>query len=185
MEPFSLRTARLVLDPPRSEDIDLTAAYCTDPEFERFMAATPWPYERHHAEWFIEEFVPQAWAEGAEWTWAIRGADAGPMLGIVGMRLRSGMIGYWIGKPHRGFGFMSEAAAAVVASTFERSAFDRVGWECVRGNVASLRVARRVGFRYTGEAPSTIPYRTGEHVPLWTGELLRGESREPKSGWPV
>ena len=184
MEPFSLRTARLVLDPPRSEDIDLTALYCTDPLFERYMA-TPWPYERHHAEWFIDEFVPKAWSEGSEWTWAIRRSSGGPLLGIIGMRLHSGTIGYWIGEPHRGQGFMSEAAAAVVDATFERSERDSVLWECVSGNVASALVAKRTGFDFTGERVGAILDRNGDANLSWTGELARADSRDIKPGWPV
>lgn len=184
MEPFSLRTPRLVLDRLRSSDIDATAEYCADPLFERYMS-TPWPYERHHAEEFIGEFAPKGWSDDSEWTWAIRREPDGPLLGVIGMRLHSGMIGYWIGEPHRGQGFMSEAATAAVDAVFERGGLERVLWECVSGNAASARVAKRVGFSYTGERLGTIPDRDGALRVSWTGELSRADPRGIKSGWPL
>ena len=57
MHPFELTTARLVLNQPNADDVEDIARYCTDPLFEQFMV-TPWPYERQHAEWFVEQAVP-------------------------------------------------------------------------------------------------------------------------------
>lgn len=184
MDPFGLKTPRLVLDQPNLADVDLIAEYASDPVFEAYMA-TPWPYERHHAESFVGEFVPGSWASGSEWTWAIREASTGPLLGMIGIRLPSGMLGFWLGAPHRGSGIMSEAVSAVVDAVFERTDADRILWECVLGNEASLSVARKTGFRFTGSAPGMVPTRTGESVVSWTAELRRDDSRVPKSGWPT
>ena len=184
MEPFVLRTERLTLNQPNDGDVELIAEFCADPAFERFMT-TPWPYERHHAESFVEEFVPKGWANETEWTWAIREATGGPLRGMIGIRLGSGMIGFWLGAPHQGHGIMSEAAAAVIDATFARTKLDGILWECVLGNEASLSVARKLGFGFTGQALGMVPSRTGESVPSWTAELHRNDSREPKPGWPL
>lgn len=184
MEPFALQTRRFVLDQPAVADVDDIATYCADPVFEPFMT-TPWPYEREDAVGFVGAFVPGGWASDAEWTWAIRDAAGAPLLGVIGVRLGSGMVGFWLGAPHRGRGVMPEALGAVVDAVFARTDLPAVRWECVVGNTASARVAHKSGFSYTGEGPGLIPGRDGEPVTVWEGRLARGDARAPKEGWPT
>jgi len=184
MEPFSLTTKRLVLDQPTIRDIDNIVLYCTEPVFKEFMT-TPWPYQRQHAESFVSRFVPHGWSSGTEWTWAIRGRDSQDMIGAISIRTGSGMVGYWLGRRHRGRGVMTEALRAVIDAVFDRSDRQHVRWECVVGNVASLRVAKSVGFRFTGEQLGIIPGRDGDLTPSWTGILSRVHDRTPQLGWPI
>ena len=185
MKPVELRTTRLVLDQPRLDDADLIAQYCADPLFENYMT-TPWPYQRRHAVGFIEEYVPAGWSGDAEFTWAVRLADVdGPasFLGVIGFRVARGDLGYWLGAPHRGRGFMPEAATAVVDWLFEQG-HDEIEWECVVGNLASSAVARKVGFTFTGQRASDIPDRRGAAQACWSGVLGSTDSRSQKPGWP-
>lgn len=183
MRPFELSTARLVLNRPGAGDVEDIADYCTDPLFERFMV-TPWPYERKHAEWFVAHAVPQGWADGTEWNWAIRAKGNDRILGMIGVRFPDGMIGYWLGLPHRRNRFMSEAVRGVVEAVFDRSDLRQLRWECRLGNTSSLRTAQRTGFTYAGISSGAIPGRDGKPVMSWTGTLERDDSREPKPGWP-
>lgn len=188
MIPIELRTARLLLDQPGDDDIDVIAESCTDPVFERFMT-TPWPYEREHAVGYVHEFVPGNWATGREATWALRHPERG-FLGVVGLSLSrpdrpGGMIGFWLSAAHRGQGFLPEAAAAVIDWGFDSAGLDVIRWEAVVPNVSSLVAARKLGFRFTGERPSEIDGRDGERVLSWHAELLADESRAPKDGWPL
>lgn len=184
MEPFELRTSRLILNQLGTNDIDAITEYCSEPVFEHFMT-TPWPYERHHAEWFVTVGVPEGWSTGNEWTWAIRTSDDGPLLGVVCIRLHSGSIGYWLGADHRGDGIMSEAVRAVVDATFTQTDRKEIRWECVAGNSASMRVARSVGFTYTGEAICEEPSRTGEPATSWTAVLRRNNANFRSENWPA
>lgn len=184
MAPFVLVTERLLLDQPGSRDVDDIALYCSDPIFETFMVL-PWPYRREHAAYFVDEFVPQGWAADREWTWAVRAGAGLPLLGVVGVRLDSGMVGYWLGAPHRGRGLMAEALRAVIGAVFDRGARRELLWECVVGNQASLGVARGAGFRFAGVGPSIIAARDGTSRDSWTGVLSSDEDRQPKEGWPV
>ena len=184
MDPFTVRTERFLLDQPTKSDVDDISRYCSEPVFEKYMV-TPWPYKREHAESFVNDFVPAGWARNDEWTWAIREDNGGPLLGVVGIRLVSGMVGYWLGAPHRGQGVMPEALAAVIEAAFERTARDDVLWECVVGNIASLRVAQKVGFRYAGQDSGMILGRDGSPIPSWTGSLDRDATRTPQHGWPA
>jgi hypothetical protein len=55
----------------------------------------------------------------------------------------------------------------------------------VLGNEASVSVARKVGFSYTGEGPANVPARDGSRPPAWHGVIRSTDSRTPKPGWPV
>ncbi|HEU4849226.1 MAG TPA: N-acetyltransferase, partial [Terrimesophilobacter sp.] len=60
-----METGPLLLDQPVAADVDAIARYCQDPVFERFMTL-PWPYERKHAAFFVNEYVPGGWSRGDE-----------------------------------------------------------------------------------------------------------------------
>ena len=101
------------------------------------------------------------------------------------MRLEGGMVGYWLGSPYRGRGILPESLEAVIDTTFARTDVDRMRWECTVGNVASMRVAQKCGFRFTGEQTGRIPNRDGSPIQCWAGELPRTDDRTPKEGWPA
>jgi RimJ/RimL family protein N-acetyltransferase len=181
MRPVILQTVRLVLDQPTLADVDLVTEYCQDPIFEKFML-TPWPYQRSDAEKFIGTVIPMLWDDDLEYTWALR--HDGEFLGLVGFRTRANDVGYWLGAPHRGHGFMPEALGAVADFAFERSP-RALHWECIPGNLASAGVARTSGFTFLGEGASLYPDRRGAKAVAWRGSLSPTDSREPKPGWPV
>jgi RimJ/RimL family protein N-acetyltransferase len=189
MKAVDLRSERLLLDQPTLDDVDLIARYCTDPLFEEYLT-TPWPYTRDHAVGFVTRLVPDGWSRKSEFTWAIRHAegadpeaDDGELLGVIGWRSGGHDVGFWLGAPHRGNGYMPEALNAVLDWVFLRGE-QRVVWECIEGNVASLTVARKVGFRFTGNGPSLITGRDGTHPPAWHAEIAASDPRRPRPGWP-
>lgn len=181
MMPIALVTERLVLDSPTLADRDLVTEYCRDPLFERVML-TPWPYQPEHAEFFLGTVVPKGWERDTEYTWAIR--RDGVFLGMIGYRSTLQDVGYWLGAPHRGFGYLPEALAAVADWLFEQG-LEQLLWECVPGNIASTRAAAKVGFTFTGEKTSALHSRGGGYDLAWHGQLRPDDSREPKEGWPV
>lgn len=184
MDPVTLDTARMVLDTPLLSDAPLVANYCTDPLFEAFMA-TPWPYRTSDAAYFLSKVVPDGWVTGYELTWALRASTAGPLMGVIGWRPRLGDIGYWLGAPHRGSGLMTEAVNAVTDWIFATQSVAAIGWECFFGNLASMSVARKAGFTFTGEGPSHIVARDGGHPLSWHGVIGRGDPHSPTPGWPA
>jgi RimJ/RimL family protein N-acetyltransferase len=180
MKPVTLQSARLLLDQPTAADIDLVTEYCQDPVFEDYMV-TPWPYVRADAEVFICTLVPEWWESESEYTWALR-LD-GLLIGVVGYRTRGKDIGFWLGAPHRGRGYMREAVMVILDWIFERTD-DDVLWECIPGNVASAAVARKSGFRFRGEGAAVFANRDGNHPTAWKATIAKTDSRDPKAGWP-
>jgi [ribosomal protein S5]-alanine N-acetyltransferase len=61
-----------------------------------------------------------------------------------------GELGYWIGKPHIGQGYMTEALTIIVAHSFSSLKLHRLEAACVPENEPSQRVLRRAGFRAEG-----------------------------------
>ncbi|SDS25314.1 GNAT family N-acetyltransferase [Microterricola viridarii] len=185
MDIVALRTERLVLDQLQEGDVDAITAYCQDPLFERYLTV-PWPYRREHAAGFVNELAPAWWQSGAEATWALRREEGGPLMGVLSFRMPKHDLGFWIGEEHRGFGYMPEAVSRVADWAFDEAVpgLQAVGWECIAGNVASARVARKAGFRFTRTAPSSIPDRDDAHPESWYGTLGRG-IRSIHEGWPT
>jgi RimJ/RimL family protein N-acetyltransferase len=182
MKPVVLETPRLWLDCPTPADRALVVEYCQDPLFENYLTL-PWPYRGRHADYYLGVLVPNGWAVDSEYIWALRHAEGGPLLGVIGLRTVSYDIGFWIGAPYRGNGYMTEAARAVTGWAFS-TGVESLDWECVAGNTASASVARKVGFRYTGERPSTLKYRDGTHPTSWHGTLRADDNGSEQPGWP-
>lgn len=181
MEPVTLYADGLVLDQPTEADIPSITTYCQDPLFEQFLTV-PWPYSQEDAEFFVNEIAHGGWDRGDELTWAIR--RDGVLLGVVSIRSGSGMIGYWIGAEHRGAGYMTRAVNTVIDWTFETGWSDIVRWEARLGNVGSLVVARKTGFRYVDIGPAFTPSRDGSSPDCWRAELRATDDRSVKDGWP-
>lgn len=183
MSAIELRGAGIALTGLRESDVPRIPEYCSDPVFEQFMS-TPWPYTTADAAWCVREYAPAGWRDGSELTWAVRQEGAGPLLGTVSLRPARGDIGFSLGAPHRGQGIMSAAVGVVIDAALRPEGdsgplgprvdgLQLLRWEAVVGNVASLRVAQRAGFRYTGIAPGVVPTRAGEITECWHAVITR------------
>ncbi len=189
MQPFTLTSERLTLDALTDADIDVMTAYCQDPIFEHTLTI-PWPYAREHADGFVNGLVPQWWDEDSEYTWAIRETRKPELLGVIGFRVDHAAIGYWMGKPHRGKGYMKEAVAEVARWVFS-AGHPAMRWEAVVGNQPSAALAKSLGFVYTGIEPTSCEFRGGAHPLCWQATLTApGEHPSPEleasaKPWPV
>ena len=134
-------------------DVDAITRVCRDPETQRWTRV-PSPYERHHA----QEFVEAQW-RGAEAPWeglalTIADLDSDALLGAVGLDVdaaeRSADLGFWVAPEARGRGVATAAARRMCALGFERLDLARISMHAAVGNEASNRVAHRLGFRHEG-----------------------------------
>lgn len=185
MQPVILRTERLVLSIPTSDDVDAITAACQDPEVPRWTTV-PSPYTRKDGEEFVE-LVASWWAEGIETVWAIR--NEGELAGMIGLHRITAHphgeaeIGYWGTAAHRGKGIMGEAGRAVVDFAFAELGLVRLAWRAVAGNVASARTARGLGFQYEGMLRQGLTSSRGRDDG-WMAGLLASDDRAPVE-WPV
>lgn len=113
----------------------------------------PHPYPEGAAEQWIAGLSP-AWASGAGITWAIAARDAGELVGAIGLRLTPehamAELGYWIGVPHWGRGYATEAGATVLDFGFGTLGLNRIQARHLVRNPASGRVMAKLGMRYEG-----------------------------------
>ncbi len=153
---FSIETPRLLLRPLAMSDARTITALANNWKVVRHLSLLPFPYEEHHA----TEFLSRITLEPVTTTFAIGDArNAGELLGIIGAGApadhRAGNFGYWLGEPHWGKGYATEAARAVVRLCFERLAVTEVLSACRPENPASRHVLEKCGFVYAGKG--TMP----------------------------
>ena len=146
-----LRTARLVLRPPRPGDLDALWRIMRDPEAMRYWDTPP------HAgpevtRAFLDRMLALPADQGAEFVIERDGA----MIGRVAL-WRIAEIGYILDPAHWRQGVMREALTAALPWFFARfpQATEIVA-EVDPRNAASLRLLAALGFVETGRASRTI-----------------------------
>lgn len=75
-------------------------------------------------------------------------------------------LGYWMGKPYAGKGYMSEAVGQVVPFCFDSLGLHRIHAAFLPDNIASRRVLEKNGFREEGYAENylQIDGKWADHV---------------------
>jgi RimJ/RimL family protein N-acetyltransferase len=150
-----IRTERLVLRPLQANDAQPLFALFADWEVIRRLSMPPWPYALEDARSFIREHLNQ---DLARTTFAIMLADV--LIGGIDVRMNPANqsqrgpgpnLGYWLGRPYWGRGYMSEAARGFLAHVFDAGLGDHVYSGAFADNAASLRVQEKLGFVRDGE----------------------------------
>ncbi|MCH7231251.1 GNAT family N-acetyltransferase [Glycomyces sp. L485] len=162
----------LLLRRLEEKDVDDLAASCADPETQRWVGGLPNPYEREHAENWVER-TRKVWDRGESVLYVLAD-DADRYCGSVELRLgRTGEaeLGYFTAPWARGRGWMTAATKRMCSLGFEELALERIEWRAVVGNEASRRVAEKTGFVVEG-VKRQILHGPGERVDCWTGSLL-------------
>ena len=155
---MELHDGELVLRPLGLGDLDAVVDACGDPEIPRFTLLVPSPYTEEDGLEFLTN-VEQQWRDGAaERTFAI--TAAGEFLGVVGIGLETGVLGYWLKREARGQGWTTRAVIAVVAWARGQGV---TGFSLTThpDNVASQRVALKAGFREIGPIDEPRGFRDG------------------------
>lgn len=164
-----LETERLILRLPELIDVPRIQMLVS----ERDVAATtlniPHPYPENGAvEWFERQ---QALAEAGNpnQTFAIILKSENQFIGSLAVRVNrdhaNAELGYWIGKPYWGQGYMSEAVKRVLRYGFEELRLHRIYSNHFGHNPASGRVMQKAGMTYEGTFPQHI-LKWGEFVDL-------------------
>jgi ribosomal-protein-alanine N-acetyltransferase len=75
---------------------------------------------------------------------------------IIRGALQQAFVGYWIGLPFARRGYMTEALRLTVAHAFDTVDLHRLEANIQPHNLASIALARKVGFRREGFSPSYL-----------------------------
>jgi len=77
---------------------------------------------------------------------------------------RTADVGFWLGRPYWGRGYMTEAATAILSWLFETTDHDMVTAGAFADNPASIRVQEKLGFTVCGESRQMCRAR-GQELP--------------------
>jgi aminoglycoside 6'-N-acetyltransferase len=146
-----LVTARLILRRSVPSDAETISAYRSDPDVHRHQGWERTDPDSIRAE--IEEMADRAPGDPQGWVqFTLEERSTGQIVGDVGLAAAEGepgviKVGYTIAPAHQGRGYASEAVAALVDYAFDRLEADVVRAYADADNVASIRVAEKVGMR--------------------------------------
>ncbi len=156
-------TPRLVLRPFRRRDVASVheAVLESLPELSQWLPWAAGSYSRPVTHQFVRDSMA-AWGDEKAFDFAIRSRDDRDRhLGNVSAWWTSkanlvGEIGYWVRSDTTGTGICTEATARVLQVAFEELQMHRVALRIAVGNVASERVARKLGFLHEGVLRSEV-----------------------------
>jgi len=148
-----LATPRLTLRPYTPADIPALVPLIGAREVAATTLRIPHPYTEEFAREFIA-LSQKDFAAGRSVRLPIILRESGALCGGIGLQIepdhRRAELGYWIGVPHWGRGYATEAAMAMVRYGFEALDLQRIFASHVTKNVASGKVLRKIGMRYEG-----------------------------------
>lgn len=178
--PFPMRTERLLIRMPRTEDIDTLTAYRNDPEVN---ALQDWdlPYPRERAERLVAALTDRQDVLPGEATQLAIDVD-GELVGdmYVGVDEHGGIaeIGCTLNSPHQGKGYAGEALSAVVDHLVDRVGVHRIIAQLSPENEASARMLERLGMTFESLTRQSYWWRG-----TWDDNLLYSMSAEDRRAW--
>ncbi|MEA1976305.1 MAG: GNAT family N-acetyltransferase, partial [Chloroflexota bacterium] len=151
---------------------------------EKAIAATtlniPHPYTLEMAEEWIGTHK-EAFENGQAVRFAITLEDSGELVGAIGLEITAAHeraeIGYWIGKPHWGKGYCTEAAIAVIQHGFDSLGLERIFATHFLKNPASGRIMQKAGMKHEGRLRHHIK-KWGEFEHLEMYSILRSNTED-------
>jgi RimJ/RimL family protein N-acetyltransferase len=151
----TIRTERLLLRPVRSGDAEPFFRLLGNWEVIRWLSSPPWPYTLDDSRAFVDAQMQE---DASRRTFRAITLD-GRLIGGIGVRAsnateaqdRLPILGFWLGQPYWGRGYMTEAARGFIGHLFASTPVDTIYTGAFADNAASLRVQEKLGFERTGE----------------------------------
>jgi RimJ/RimL family protein N-acetyltransferase len=175
--PLTLAGDGIVLREWRSDDLDDLVEMLDEPDIARWTPM-PSPFDVEAGLAYLKRAY-QGRLRGQRIQLAVT-ADGGRPLGEVllfgvDLGLKEAELGYLVGARHRRRGLASGALSLLASYARSTLQLNRLLLRIDPGNTASIAVARRCGFRLTGESPIL---QVGPYGPtsLDTWELIDGGS---------
>ena len=146
-------TERLRARPIELSDAPRVAELFQEKELPWNLGRAPWPYALSDAENWLT-LAQKQWEAGIEFPFAIL-KDA-TLIGSCGiMRINEAQniweIGYWVGKPYWGKGYVTEASIGLLDWAERELGITRFVSGYIFDNPASGRVLEKLGFELAGE----------------------------------
>lgn len=148
-----IETERLVLRPITIEDAPAFAKLGNDKDIARMTGSFPYPFPLISVEVKIMMLNAQK-RRGIAYPYAIT-KDGGDLMGVTDLFRQDEKspfeLGYWIGKPFWGTGYMTEACAALLTEAERTLRATKFVAGVFSDNPASMKVLEKLGFKRVGE----------------------------------
>jgi RimJ/RimL family protein N-acetyltransferase len=171
-----LETRRLILRVPSREDFDAFAAMNTDAETMRFIGGTL----PRAASWRKFLQMPGAWLLQGYAMFSVIEKSSGRWLGQLGPWQPEGWpgteIGWGLAREAQGQGYATEAGEAAMAWAFEYLGWDEVIHSIHPDNVASQKLALRLGATNRGPGKLPAPFEN-EPIEIWAQTRAQWQAR--------
>jgi RimJ/RimL family protein N-acetyltransferase len=155
---MELRDEEFLLRPWSESDVPALVEACNDPDIQRFIPVIPRPYTRQDA----LEFVRGESRPEIQHSFAVM--MNGELVGAIGMstnQSRTGHVGYWCAPQARGKGLTTRALRLLSRWAFDELDLERLELITDPDNVASQRVAEKVGYQREGVLRSHLLHPDG------------------------
>jgi len=151
--PGRIATKRLVLRAPIRGDVPDLVKLADNKTIAEKLARLPSPYTRADAVGFVEIFAQRP----DERPYAITLNDK--FIGVVGFTFFEGHppeLGYWLGEPFWGQGYMTEAVRGLIEAAHRAHGFELIAARALADNAGSLNVLGKAGFKPVKKAKRPI-----------------------------
>lgn len=146
-----IKTERLILRKWTMDDAKIMYLYCKDPDVGPIAG---WPPHKSIEE---SKLIISHFLDHHPYCYAIcKKDDINNPIGCIELKQNSDLatkedeaeIGYWLGKPHWGNGYMPEAGKALIDYGFTKLGFNFIWGGYYEGNYKSMRVQEKLGFSF-------------------------------------
>jgi RimJ/RimL family protein N-acetyltransferase len=161
MLPGRIVTKRLVLRAPIRGDVPDLIRLADNKDIAKWLATLPSPYTRADAVGFVEILAQRA----DERPYAMTLDDR--LIGIVGFSFAEGKppdLGYWLGEPHWGKGYMTEAVKGLIEAAHRTGQFETIHAQVLADNQPSLHVLEKAGFKHRRKAKGDVGNIIGKPI---------------------
>ncbi|MEE9272975.1 MAG: GNAT family N-acetyltransferase [Robiginitomaculum sp.] len=141
-----LQTDRLLLRRPKLSDASTLAKNFNNPDIARMTGTMPYPYFTRAADFWIYNKTAQ-WQAKQSFAYVITNQQE--FMGVIDIFTNGHgdrELGYWIGEPYWGHGYITEAANAILSEGFKSLGVDYIDAGYFTDNPASGRVLGKLGF---------------------------------------
>lgn len=174
---ITIKTERLILRRWRNNDAPSMFKYASDPDVGPIAG---WPAHKSLEE---SQMIVNKFVNGHPYCFAIcLKKDISHPIGAIELKTETDMsdrddeyeLGYWLGKPYWGNGYMPEAGKALIAFGFDELKLNAIWCGYYDGNYKSKRAQEKMGFVYHHSSDNLYvknfnEYRKG-HCSLLTRE---------------
>ena len=173
----TLKTKRLILNHPTENDLeDLIQHLNSDKVFSENTLNIPFPYQKPHAEFFLNELVNKGFEEKTNFTFAIREKENPQLIGAIGIHLdknhQKAEIGYWLGKEFWNKGYISESLLEILKFAFQELKLNKIYATHFPHNPASGRIMQKCGMNLEAVLKQEY-FKNGNSIDVFRYSILK------------